>query len=359
MMSELPLRIVLVTDLNAYGEGYARFEAMRALVSDVRALTMAPIGGAERGYVESPLGSRIVRKIGFQLDTENVNRTLLAEVQTSPPDIVWIDKGNVIRPATLARIRRLAPNAAVVSYAGDDMFAWHNRTWFYKWGLRHYDVVFTTKSYNANPEELPSFGARRVIFVNNAYEPTHHPIDVSEEEKAAFGSDVGFIGSFEDMRFEAMLFLAKNGVRVRVWGNGWASKVSAHPNLRIEAKPLVNVGSNLRYTKGICSTRINLGFLRKMNRDLQTARSVEIPACAAFLLAERTDEHRRLFVEGKEAEFFDHNEEMLTKVIYYLGHESERVTVGAAGRQRCVDAGYSQMDRMRFMLHRVLSFGAA
>lgn len=353
-MTSIPVRIVLVTDLNVYGEGYARFQAMKTLVSDVSAFAMAPLGGTDRGYVESSLAAKIVRKLGLQLDTECVNRSVLSQVRSSPPDVVWVDKGNVIRPATLARIRQAAPRAVLVSYSGDDMFARHNRTWFYKWGLKHYDIVFTTKSYNADPGELPSLGARRVVFVNNAYEPTHRPIEVTESERKELGADVGFIGSFEGKRFEAMRFLAEHGIRVRIWGNGWTSKIGAHPNLRIEGKPLVNTDIKLRYTKGICSTRINLGFLRKMNRDLQTARSVEIPACAAFLLAERTEEHRQLFEEGREAEFFASNEELLAKVRYYLDHETERAATAAAGYQRCLTSGYSQLERMRFMIQQAL-----
>jgi spore maturation protein CgeB len=146
---------------------------------------------------------------------------------------------------------------------------------------------------------------------------------------------------------------------VRIWGNGWTDKIGVHPNLRVEGKPLVNTDTELRYTKGICSTRINLGFLRKMNRDLQTARSVEIPACAAFLLAERTDEHRRLFDEGREAEFFGSNEELLTKTRYYLDNESERSAIGRAGHQRCLKSGYSQAERMGSMFEQVLSLVGA
>ena len=80
-----------------------------------------------------------------------------------------------------------------------------------------------------------------------------------------------------------------------------------HPNLVIENRPIYGED----YVKGLCATRINLCFLRKINRDLQTDRTMEIPACGAFMLAERTDEHLRLFAEGKEAAHFDSNEELL------------------------------------------------
>jgi spore maturation protein CgeB len=104
------------------------------------------------------------------------------------------------------------------------------------------------------------------------------------------------------------------------------------------------------YAKGICAFHINLGFLRKLNRDRQTQRSIEIPACGGFMLAERTDEHSQLFQEGREAEFFASNDELVSKVRYYLDHALERQSIAAAGRQRCLSSGYSNHERLKGML---------
>jgi spore maturation protein CgeB len=71
------------------------------------------------------------------------------------------------------------------------------------------------------------------------------------------------------------------------------------------------------------------------------------------MLAERTDDHRRLFEEGREAEFFDSFDELLEKCRYYLAHPEERRAIAAAGRQRCLDDDYSYGARLRQVLAEV------
>ena len=190
-----------------------------------------------------------------------------------------------------------------------------------------------------------------VIVGDKAYDPAHHtPVAQTAEEHDWLDDDVGFIGSFEQPRADDMLYLAQNGIRVRIWGNGWGSFDPKEPNLIIERRALVNTNNNPLYSKGICATKINLAFLRKANWYLQTDRSIiEIPACGAFLMAEYSDEHAALFAEDKEAVYFKSGSELVEKINYYLVHDDERLCIAAAGRDRCLAGDYDQIGRIKFM----------
>ncbi|CAN0474731.1 unnamed protein product, partial [Discosporangium mesarthrocarpum] len=290
------LRILLVADLNADSKGLGRARALRDLEVHTTALSHTVVSENDTGYPPISMLDRVLWKIGIQLDKTGINRRLIAAARNLEPHIVWIEKGNMIRPSTLRELHRIVPETAIVSYSEDDMFLAHNRTWAYLKSLPYYDCVFTTKAPNVGPAELPALGARRVVAVDKAYDPhMHAPVEVTESDVERYGADVGFVGSYEEARARSLSFLAENGVTVRVWGNGWEALADIPAGLSIEGRPVVNSQRERAYTKTLCATRINLGFLRKLNRDTQTDRTVEIPACGAFMLAERSDDHLRLF----------------------------------------------------------------
>ena len=108
------------------------------------------------------------------------------------------------------------------------------------------------------------------------------------------------------------------------------------------------------YAKAICGAKINLCFLSRLADDAITQRSVEIPACGGFMLAERTDEHLSHFLENIEAAYFTGTEEMCQKIEYYLNYEKERRRIAAAGRKKCLEAGFSYDQRIRQILEMLL-----
>jgi spore maturation protein CgeB len=339
--------ILYVGPLALGGTCLQRMRAFRELGHSLTSINPAPNWVMK--HQKPPLYYKIINKLIGPPDFARVNRQIVQLVRRETFDLVWVDKVLEIKPETLRKVKEWSPRTIIVGYSPDDMGSQHNQSKNFLACLLYYDLYCTTKTYNI--QELKDLGCPRVRFTGNAYDPaTHRPMDLSAEEKERFGGPVGFIGSFEAQRAKSISFLAEHGIRVGVWGHGWQENCKLnHKNLVIKGGPIY--GDD--YAKAICSFDIVLGFLRKLNRDLQTSRSIEIPACGAFMLAERTDEHLELFEEGKDAEFFGTNEELLEKVRYYLAHEAERKQIARAGRERCLKSGYSNHERLKEILARI------
>lgn len=347
------MNVLFIGDLNepgwSSGRSFQRCQTIAAIGHQVTALSAFPVYD-ERGMHKVSLWKRFLGRMGFPPDWTGVNRRIKELVRSRDFDVVWIEKGNTIRPKTLICIKNSLPNAKLISCSEDDMYARHNRSCFYARGLKYYDVVFTTKVYNL--AELKSLGAKRTeLFLDSYNENFHRPLSLTGKDMEKYGADVGFVGTSEKDRAEKILYLAEHGLKVRVWGDGWSDLKGKNPNLTIEGRAIYGE----EYIKTINATKINLGFLRKMNRDEVTSRSVEIPACGGFLLAERTKRHREFFEEGKEAEFFDSEEELLKKVKMFLAHEEERRLIAERGRARCIKSQYSMKEQISKMLAQTLA----
>ncbi len=334
-----PLRILFAGPLVAGCTSRQRCDTLRRLGHEVRAIDQLP---SPWPRVHLSLPYRAFHRLGGPYDLAGLNRQMLAVEASFAPHVVWIEKGLVVEAPTLRALASRWPQATLVNYSGDDMFNPRNQSRQWRDCLPLYDVFVTTKRHNI--PELRAAGARDVFYVDKAFDPhVHRPIPVTPELRARFGGEVGFVGWPEAQRAASMLHLARNGVPVRIWGpwRRWR-----HPNLRVEGRPLWGD----EYAAALSAFRVNLCFLRKANRDRHTTRSVEIPACGGFMLAERTDEHLALFAEDREAAYFSSNRELLEKTRYYLEHEEERARIAAAGLRRCRSGGYAYEHRLRAVL---------
>jgi spore maturation protein CgeB len=326
-------RILYVGDLCPGSTAEMRMRALGTLGFSVTGVnnTSGPISACR-----NPI-QYLAIKMRRPMDAAGVNARIAEDGPGA--DIVWIDKGVTIRPETLASLRARAPSVSIIGYSPDDMINRNMSSHFFRRTLPFYDVFFTTKTYNV--AELRDLGCRRVIFVPNAYDPaTHRPLDGAGNASRV---DVGFIGTYEPDRASLLTRLAGAGIQVVIRGNLW------EPMKRQRVPGITFLPAVIEddYAAAISATRINLAFLRKSNRDLQTTRSVEIPACGGFMLAERTAEHAELFAEGVEAAYFEGPEELIAKTNYYLAHEDERAQIACAARGRCLRDDYSYAGRLR------------
>ena len=331
----------LINGTNAY-EMYKAFKRNRQV-------NIIPLfNNLEDGIYDSlnySLIDKIFYKLKIPIDKENLNRKLLS-FDFNNIDILFTVKGNTIKPSTLKILKNKYPKLKIISWSLDDMYAWHNRSIYYTLGLKYYDLVVTTKFYNI--EELKKLGAKEILFTYQAYsKDIHKPCEKCQNVNTKH--DVLFIGFAEKERFLHMNFLAENGIKVHIYGHGWDKKIykDHHKNLIIHNRGL----KGKEYSNAISCSKITLCFLRKINRDQHTSRSIEIPACKGFMLAERTEEHKNLFEEDKEAVYFDTKEELLEKVKYYLTNENKRKKIAEAGYQRAINSSYSYDDKVEEILN--------
>jgi len=332
------MHILYVGPLNYGGTCLQRMMAMKEIGIDIRGIDTTPPAPQRLKW----LPVRVLNRFGYPIDWAKANPKILDYIQKYHVHILWVDKGLTITFKTLEAVKKKHRSCKIVSYSPDDMMNKRNQSKCYLKAARIYDLHVTTKSYNV--AQLKALGAKDVLFIDNAYDPnTHHPHALTSDELIELGADVGFIGQFEKERYKMMLALANEGIKITVRGPDWERYINRHPNLLIKPGWILND----RYAKGICAAKINLCFLRKVNRDLQTTRSIEIPACGGFMLAERTNEHLALFEEGKEAEFFANEQELIEKAKYYLSHDDKRKAIAARGRERCLKSKYSNYERLR------------
>ena len=291
---------------------------------------------------------RILSKLRIPYDKYKINLRLLNKINENKYDFVFIIKGNLIKPTTLKKIKKISKKTKIISWNSDDMMQSHNSSYYYLLSIKYYDLIVTTKFPNTLPNELQRYGAKKILLQDNSYiETIHRPLikKITKPKK----SPILFVGFAEKDRFRSMNFLAKNGIKVDIYGSGWEKsfyKLNAHHNLNINTRNLVGD----EYSEAISNAYISLCFLRKINRDVQTARSVEIPACLGLMLAERTDEHIKMFEEDKEAVYFSSDNELLEKINYLINNEHVRDEIAKNGYRKCMKSKMSYIDRLNVIL---------
>jgi spore maturation protein CgeB len=236
----------------------------------------------------------------------------------------------------------------LVHYSPDNYLLQQNASRHLWRGLAKYDLVVTTK--RSNVALLGAAGARRVWLSGNAFDPEmHRPIVLDDAARAAHGADVSFVGRWEPVRERLLDAVAALPVKLRVRGPGWERARSRL--VRAACEPGAIYGDD--YVRAIAGAKVNLGLLSAWAGDAITQRSIELPACGAFMLAERTGEHRLHFVDGEEAVFFDGADDLVRKVAHWVEVDGARGRIAAAGRARCLRSGYAYDDRLGEILEQL------
>lgn len=297
--------------------------------------------------------SSLLQKLEFRLqigpEVSRLNADVLAAARRFAPDVVWADKVLWMRPATLEQLRR--QGVLTLSYMIDNFFGpRRDPGWrLYSQCIPLYDLHCTQR--DANVLSYRQAGARDVMKVQTAFEPTvHFPHDPPYTD-AQRDRGVSFIGTSYDDRATTLMRLHTDGVPVVISGGPqhWRRPLGEMFGTLYREGELYQQ----HYREAIWRSRINLSFLTHSNQDEFAHKSFEIAACGGFLLAERSAGHSARFVEDEEAVFFTGYDELLSKIRTYLDDEESRQRIALAGMRRAWNSGYDNDTQVRRILEAV------
>jgi spore maturation protein CgeB len=299
--------------------------------------------------------SKLLAKITFRLaagpSINRMNRDLLHLAELEKPDLVWTDKLLGMQPKTLELLR--GTGIATVSYMIDNPFGTRvDPGWrLYMKDIPYYDLHVVQR--DANVGDYLARGARHVLKIQTAYEPTIHFPPPEGWSDANRDREVSFIGTPYDQRGEFL---------TRLWREyGIPVTISGTERFWRKALPVDAFAAMFRdgelflqdYREGIWRSRINLSFLTHSNQDEFAHKTFEIAGCGAFLLAERSPGHAERFVEDEEAVFFSDLEECAAKIRRWLPDGAGRARIAARGAARARASGYHNDGQEQVILQRL------
>lgn len=301
------------------------------------------------------------RRLGRGSAVRQINLQVLAMAQDFRPQLVWAEKQEYLSLETLAVLKSLG--ARLAHFTPDPYFSldW-KRTRAMDRAIGGFDILIYCKAYER--DDYAALGKPLVYMPLGYCDEVHRPLPSDDPQ---WSCATGFLGGWEPRREHMMHAVASSGVDMQIRGGAWdflhdgrwtlrrhivLGQLAGNEPFRIHRDPVIAAahrGGEVYgddYARALTGARIGLGFLRKVCDDQHTTRTFEIPACGSMLLADRTDEHRTFFEEGREAEFFSSEDELVDKTQFFSRNEAARSAIAAAGRARCETGRYAYIYRL-------------
>lgn len=319
---------VVVCDQWLGSNGYAGMKALRRAGWSVE---VAP----EWEFVPARWRTAAMRALGRAirpLAVREYNRELTRAVERIEADLLLVFKGTFVSSDAVRRCGSVG--VRTYCFYPDVSFRAHGP--YLPKALPLYDWVFTTKTFGVD-DMREQLGVTNASVLMHAFDPDlHRPVSLTARDRARYGCDVSFIGSWspkKEILIDALL-TRMPALHLRIWGEQWKRARSAAVRSAYGGHPIVGE----EYVRAIRASRINLGLLSEQRAesssgDRITSRTFHIPASGGFLLHERTEEVDRLFEEGREIACFTTTDELAEQVQRYLSDDGARERVASNARQ--------------------------
>lgn len=214
-----------------------------------------------------------------------------------------------------------------------------------------YDVFFHIQTAEFG-RRLREAGARHVHYLPVAADPeVHRPVQLSDEQRARYGSDISHMGA--GYRNRRRFFLNLLDCQFKLWGSDWDGAPGLRGVLQENGRRVDTGETVLIYN----ASRINLNLHSSSytdgvnpHGDFVNPRTFEIAACGGFQLVDRRSLLPDLFTEGEEVAVFDDVASCRAQIDHFLAHPDQARRIAEAGRERVL-AQHTYRHRMEEALH--------
>jgi spore maturation protein CgeB len=287
-------------------------------------------------YSKASLTNRILDKIGFDYVCYKINHSLRDVIKNQKFDLLIVVRGEHLYPETISFLKRHIP--MVVNWNSDDLFNKLNGSRFIKDSFRLYDIHFSPRR-DLKMEYLDK-GAKRFEFINWYYRD-EAVIPKSLILGNNYKYDLSFVGSWSKRRNQILYSLPDCDLNIFGWG--WKKKQELKDKLNFKINNHVSIREMMKIYS---QTKININILTKENRDSINLRNFEVPIAGGFQISERTEEILNMFEEDKEIVLFSSNEELSSKIHFYLKNENSRDKIRIAGYHKVLNSKNELADRL-------------
>ncbi|OGS22899.1 MAG: hypothetical protein A2252_07420 [Elusimicrobia bacterium RIFOXYA2_FULL_39_19] len=266
---------------------------------------------------------QITRTLGINKS----NRKLKRVIKKFKPDMFFVLKGEIIKPETIKWIKETFKIPAVLWF-GDDPHLFHTMS---RKLAPLYDYVFTSSQDAVKWHK--ELGVKNVQWIGFACDPElHKNMELSDEDKIKYGSDICFVGVYYKEREE--LFKKLTSYNFKIFGRGWKDKEI------IKNNPHIYGGEGLYLNdmmKAFNASKIilNMHDVQQKHGGLKaTFRVYEVTGCRGFLLTDKPYGIEEQFEINKEIVCYESTEELKEKIDYYLENSWKRENIAKAGQLR-------------------------
>lgn len=272
------------------------------------------VNNLDPGFINLQIFKIIIYKIGFKSEIiEKINNKILKKIKADHDfGIIIVDKGQVIKPETLAHLRKNCPKYYFLLINVDHPFIYLSWGWglFLK-SLYYYNFILAPRE-SCVQKYKEKFNVRSSFFYYPISTNYHNPDKRHVRKKIITNPKYIFIGTFEFSRFIHLFFaslLIKNNILI--YGPRWKY---------LKYIPFLNIGDGKSFGKyyKMLSLRADIVFcfFNIRNQDIQNTRFWSLLALKKIMIVKRNSVTEKFL--GKKYPLLYSNFYDFLKLIYRL-----------------------------------------